>query len=275
VNESTSLAGNLATRRYTIGAPAGFSKAGEAYDYDPRFVVFEYLFDLVLRKQQVVLVNTFVAASRAKQSMVQQMIMGAGKTTVIGPLMALILADGQSLVTQVVPTPLLEFSRGIMRSRFTRIISKRIHTFTFDRTVKRVKDITRLFDKLNAARRTRGVVVTTPEAIKSLMLKQLELLETLSDAPPALSAPVAAKLAIKSEMADQLANVVQLWQKGVLMMDEVDLLLHPLRSELNFPIGPKQPLDLSPHRWEIAIHLLDAVRTHLPFALSSCFERGS
>ena len=105
--------------------------------------------------------------------------MGAGKTTVIGPLMALILADGKSLVTQVVPTPLLEFSRGIMRSRFTRIISKRIHTFHFDRTVKRVKDVTRLFDKLNAARKTRGIVVTTPESIKSLVLKQIELLHQL------------------------------------------------------------------------------------------------
>ena len=50
------------------------------------------------------------------------------KTTVIGPLLALILADGRRLVTQVVPSALLEFSRSIMRSRFTHIITKRIHT---------------------------------------------------------------------------------------------------------------------------------------------------
>lgn len=42
-------------------------------------------------------------------------------------------------------------------------------------------------------------------------------------------------------------------------MDEVDLLLHPLKSELNFPIGDKHPLDLSPERWTCAIHALDAV----------------
>ena len=34
--------------------------------------------------------------------MVHQMIMGAGKTTCIGPLLALMLGDGKSLVTQVV-----------------------------------------------------------------------------------------------------------------------------------------------------------------------------
>ena len=27
------------------------------------------------------------------------------------------------------------------------------------------------------------------------------------------------------------------------MIDEVDLVLHPLRSELNFPIGPKNLID--------------------------------
>ena len=35
------------------------------------------------------------------ESRVQQMIMGAGKTMVVSPLLALILADGATLVTQV------------------------------------------------------------------------------------------------------------------------------------------------------------------------------
>jgi len=60
-------------------------------------------------------------------------------------------------------------------------------------------------------------------------------------------------------MADQLASILQLWQRGSLILDEVDLLLHPLRSELNFPVGQKEPLDLAPDRWDCAIHLLDAI----------------
>lgn len=39
----------------------------------------------------------------------------------------------------------------------------------------------------------------------------------------------------------------------------MDLLLHPLRSELNFPIGDKHPLPASPDRWNCAIHVLDAI----------------
>lgn len=48
-------------------------------------------------------------------------------------------------------------------------------------------------------------------------------------------------------------------------MSQVDLILHPLKSELNFPIGRKEPLDLTQNRmgrglrWELPHALLDAV----------------
>lgn len=41
------------------------------------------------------------------------------------------------------------------------------------------------------------------------------------------------------------------------MIDEVDLVLHPLRSELNFPIGPKNLIEHAPERWRVVLHLLD------------------
>ena len=45
--------------------------------------------------------------------------------------------------------------------------------------------------------------------------------------------------------ADEVAAILRLWrERGVLLMDEVDLLLHPLKSELNFPIGQKKPIDV-------------------------------
>ena len=45
----------------------------------------------------------------------------------------------------------------------------------------------------------------------------------------------------------------------------MDLLLHPLKSELNWPLGHKEPLDFSKSlygsglRWHIPSHLFDAV----------------
>jgi hypothetical protein len=60
-------------------------------------------------------------------------------------------------------------------------------------------------------------------------------------------------------------ETMKLFHKGVLLMDEVDLILHPLKSELNFPVGRKEPLDLTKNklgnglRWELPFFLLDAV----------------
>ena len=46
-----------------------------------------------------------------------------------------------------------------------------------------------------------------------------------------------------------------------MLLDEVDLILHPLKSELNFPIGDKFDLDGSEDgiRWGLPIHLMDAL----------------
>ncbi len=56
-----------------------------------------------------------------------------------------------------------------------------------------------------------------------------------------------------------LSKVLQLFQNGLAIIDEVDWVLDPLRSELNFPIGAKQPLDLKPRRWELPMHILEAI----------------
>ena len=46
------------------------------------------------------------------------------------------------------------------------------------------------------------------------------------------------------------------------MLDEVDWILHPLKSELNWPLGVREPLDLSYPvglRWQLPWHLCDAI----------------
>ena len=68
---------------------------------------------------------------------------------------------------------------------------------------------------------------------------------------------------------------MKLFQRGCLVMDEVDLLLHPLKSELNFPLGDKVALDLNPERWLCAIHALDAVFTWEGAGMSVDFKESS
>ena len=94
--------------------------------------------------------------------------MGAGKTTVVSPLINLMVADGKTLMVQVVPPQLLEFSRGRLRETFSSIMQKRIYTFNFDRSSNLGPST---FQKFQNAIKNAGVIVTTPTAIKSLMLK--------------------------------------------------------------------------------------------------------
>ena len=244
IQTRTLVDGLTAHRHYTRPTPSSTAPAPSAYD--PRFLVFEFIFNILLRPMQVQLVNDFIAAVRAGRSEVQQMLMGAGKTTVVGPLLALILADGEHLITQVVPSALLPMSRAVLRSRFTALLPKRILTLEFDRSWKDdPRLIAKLHHKLEMARRGKGVVIATAVSVKSLFLKYVELLHQLDTADFAsLTTGEDEDLQRKSAVADGLSAILALFHRGVLIMDEVDLLLHPLRSELNFPIGARLPLTL-------------------------------
>ncbi|CAJ1427871.1 unnamed protein product, partial [Effrenium voratum] len=244
----------------------------DARGFDPRYLIFEFMQQIVLRPRQVEMVDWFMKSHREGESRVQQMIMGAGKTTVVGPLLSLMLASPEVLVTQVMPSPLLDQTRQILRACFARLLPKRIVTFQFDRQVEDCPEtVMKLYTKLEACRRAGGIVCSSPEAIKSMMLKLIEQLHALSSYDFSQLAPGAANrsnrdmvrqrevLERRSGMADAAVQLLKLWRTGIVIMDEVDVLLHPLKSELNFPIGFRDPIDLSGHRWNLPIHIIEGL----------------
>lgn len=100
------------------------------------------------------------------------------------------------------------------------------------------------------------------EAAEDVLRVPRKLLGSTEGAARSAAEDVAKDLRENSEIADELKQVIQLWgakQRGIAIIDEVDLVLHPLRSELNFPIGEKSALDLSPRRWQLVMHLLDGI----------------
>lgn len=263
------LAVELSKKRHFVSTETG--------EFDPRFLVFEYLSGFLLRFRQVQLVQQFMESRNSNKSCVHQMIMGAGKTQVISPLLALMMADGTSLISLVCPQPLMEQSRRHFRNRFSTVLPKKILTMNFDRSAPENNsphDLKKLKLKLENARKKKSVIITTPQSIKSLFLKYIDLLSAVRAAPDLLYVPSSElsqfrhknevikeieSLDEKSEMAAILAEILLLFSdrfKGVALLDEVDLLLHPMKSELNFPIGPEEPFPLLPMRFELPIHLL-------------------
>eukprot|EP00967_Tisochrysis_lutea_P092455 scaffold133291_cov31-Tisochrysis_lutea.AAC.6 len=156
------------------------------------------------------------------------MLMGGGKTTVVGPLLALMLGDGETLVIQTMPQALLEQSKATLRATFSSIMRKRVFTLVFDRC----SELTwQTVEKLHSARATRGVVLCTASTIKSLQLKALEKMDLLRDSRRRQHPSMEVDLRT-------LVAGLSIFRTSCLIMDEVDMLLHPLKSELNFPCVP-------------------------------------
>jgi hypothetical protein len=243
------------------------SDDGRTLFFDPRYLVFEFVWNIQLRQKQVEIVNNFRRQIKEGSSRVKQMIMGAGKTSVVAPLLALILADGKSLVLSVVPKALVEMSRTRMRETFAAIMVKRIYTLDFDRS-KTVRPAMRR--SLENAAKNRGVVVATPTTIKSIMLSYVEVLQHMKEAH---SIGMFSKVTELKEQAEEFVKILGIFKAGVMLLDEVDLILHPLKSELNFPIGDKFDLDGSDDgiRWGLPIHLMDAL-FYTQTSRSSTFE---
>lgn len=87
------------------------------------------------------------------------------QTTVVGPLLALLLADSKSLVIQVVPRALLEFSRSTMRGRFSALIRRHIYTFQFDRFSEVTGSMYKKFVKVR-----RGIAPGAPARLNLLSI---------------------------------------------------------------------------------------------------------
>jgi len=177
---------------------------------------------------------------------------GAGKTTVVAPLLALMLADGKRLVAQVVPQALLDFSRGVTRERFSAVVRKSVYTFTFDRfcTVDSA-----LHRKLLKAAESRAVLVCTSTSLKAFELKFVELLNNIDQLHTTTAIEIetakakgkskevkrlrdafASQAATLREQIELAVRILRLFRTSSLLLDEVDMILHPLKSELNYPV---------------------------------------
>ena len=274
-----------AKRHYAEASSAGYplrpgGEPATKIDFDPRLLIFEFTHDLLLRDAQIELVEKFIGAHRKEQSLCHQLIMGQGKTTVIAPLLALMIADGQRLVISIVPPHLLPSARAVLREKLAASLQRPVYGMSFDRYTSVTPSMLEL---LRHAAALRGVLLTEPSTIKSVMLKFVDSLVELQGEVDTPSAPPPEEMelmwrlqrllglrrrrglrsAIRSrrqEMRSEvetLASVLGLFRRSVALLDEVDVLLHPLRSELNWPQGERHPINFAPMRWQLPFHLLD------------------
>jgi hypothetical protein len=216
--------------------------------YDPHMLFFEYMRTLTLREAQVQLVKRLTdaidqdgcghSASESLSSphsdgetppapprpgrsgLAQQMLMGEGKTSVIMPLLCLILADGDMLPIACFPIHLLEAGRRILQESFTALQPKLVRPIEVDRASKYDESLERW---LNHAHERKGIIVTTPPSVKSILLKFIEKLSDVNrwhkgGRKEALSLPQ-----LDHEICGWARVISRFTSSGVLLLDELDL----------------------------------------------------
>jgi len=149
------------------------SSAPSTLHIDPRLLVFEFISAFMLRTRQIELAFDFMQKIKDGACSVQQMVMAAGKTSVVTPLLALLLS-GTRFVTCVCPAELLNQSRLEIRKKYSSILKKSVVTFTCSRE-SGLENLKRMAMKLQEAEAENSVICTTPQSVKSAFLKFTEI----------------------------------------------------------------------------------------------------
>ncbi|HQW57529.1 MAG TPA: DUF3638 domain-containing protein, partial [Gammaproteobacteria bacterium] len=201
----------------------------------PEMLVFEYLEDKLIRKDQVDVITRLLDKEKTEgvfKNQIIQLIMGFGKSKLLLPIMALKKSDGTNLSIIEIPAALFGPGFSDLSEKTERLFGKKGFPLIFNRDAKCESAILNtLYQGLLTAMRNRDYIATTPETMMSLQLKYLELTNLKN---------------VTSEQHAQithLENILKLIkERGDALIDECDTALD-LKKELNYTLGIPEPVD--------------------------------
>ncbi|KAJ5136400.1 hypothetical protein N7448_004954 [Penicillium atrosanguineum] len=212
----------------------------EALEY-PGWLLFEIENNLTIRKSQTDVALNIISPTPQSNS-VMQLNMGEGKTSVITPLAASVLADGENLLRIFVLKPLLRQSVNLLSQRLGGMLGRRIYHIPFARDTPLDKNtLDQLHQTYVECQRQKGILIVLPEQVLSFRLVGLDLMNR----DPAL-APQA--IGLERWLQSNCRNVI----------DESDEVLDP-KFQLVYTVGSQQTVDGHSDRWDIIQSLLSLV----------------
>ena len=196
---------------------------------------------------------------RSGDNTAMQLNMGEGKSSVIVPIAAVVLADGDRLVRVIVPKPLIAQTVHLLTDRLGGLTNRRIYYLPFSRSLEvNRRKVAFLRQIMLECMQKRGILVLQPEHVLSFKLVSVE--KQLS---PAEDGQVAHLLL-------ELQRWLHSHSRDIL--DESDEILD-VRSQLVFTIGLQQNVEGYPERWTTTEQVLSLVRKHA-FSLRELFPLG-
>ncbi|RAL06801.1 uncharacterized protein BO97DRAFT_447317 [Aspergillus homomorphus CBS 101889] len=226
----------------------GFFKEAEAAECEgwdaatrPEWLLLEIENNITIRACQAEVAQRIICPDPPGNS-VLQLNMGEGKTSVITPMVAMVLADGSQVPQIIVLKPLFRQSLDILTQLLGRILGRPIYHVPFSRDTpldkKMIKALRMIYEQ---CQKNQGVLIALPEHILSFRLVGLDLVYR----KPNLAQKA---IALEAWLQDNCRNII----------DESDEILDP-KFQLVYTVGNQQSLDGHSDRWQIVQGLLSVV----------------
>ncbi|XP_031637089.1 uncharacterized protein LOC116349684 [Contarinia nasturtii] len=212
----------------------------------PEWVLFEIEQNLMIRRIQVDVARQMMAPQKncEKKHSVMQLNMGEGKTAVITPIVAAILANGKEACQITVLKPLFATNLKSLRRYLGGMLKRRLYIFPCRRNMKIEKHVSEMLKIYEECKQMKGIILTLPEYRLSFQLKIYESIQK-SDYRAA-----AYFLQVHKWIEANVRNI----------LDESDAILHP-KYQLVYTLGTQSSLE--ENRWLIAQAVLKRIPYHM------------
>ncbi|KAJ7107963.1 hypothetical protein C8R44DRAFT_857948 [Mycena epipterygia] len=226
----------------------------------PEWLLIQIDSNFIARPIQNAVANEMMNPSSGENT-ISQLNMGEGKSSVIIPLIASLLADGNTLVRVVVLKSLSVQTFQTLRNTLSGLLNRRIFFFPFSRDVRlRQTDAQKMQSLFELCMRERGAWIAQPEHILSFKLMGLDM---MLDAVPAAAGSISNTLLQSQRWLNSNVRDV---------LDESDEILS-VGYQLVYTSGRQAPLEDHPDRWTIIQDILTHVQD-LATDLSAEFPTG-
>ncbi|KAM3439603.1 hypothetical protein MY4824_002595 [Beauveria thailandica] len=213
-------------------------------DY-PEWLLLEIDNNILIRPLQVDVAKAIISPHSGHNS-VLQMNMGTGKTSVVMPMAALVLADTTRLCRVIVPKALLLQTAQVMQSRIGGLIGRQVRHVPFSRRSSSDAATLATYKKIHSQMlQTGGLMLCIPAHVLSFKLSGLQ------------------RLADHQQDEGRQMVEIQAWLDSTCrdILDESDMTLS-VYTQLIYPSGDLATLDGSAHRWLVVEQLLGLVEKH-------------
>ncbi|XP_055297736.1 uncharacterized protein LOC129566134 [Sitodiplosis mosellana] len=222
----------------------------------PEWLIFEVEQNLTIREIQIKVAEQMIEPPKkpgvdAKHS-VMQLNMGEGKTAVIVPILAAILADGNQACQITVLKSLFSRNQKFLRQYLGGLLNRRIYTFPCRRDMPIVQYVEHIPEIYEECKTNKGVILTLPEYRLSMQLKAYESIQKG-----------------EIEAAKHFLHVHKWLNANVRnILDESDAILQS-NYQLIYTVGNQRLLDGGSLRWSV----IQACLKRIPIHMKTLYEK--